>query len=97
MHGLKNKIVVFVGFHAYINEMRVSRSKIPSKNSGPYIYDVEFLALLGAPYIYYISRLRVKCYIHFCTKTIFLLTCVFYHLEDPGIDGMTIFKWIFRK
>jgi hypothetical protein len=25
-----------------------------------YIYDVKFLALLGAPYIYDISRLRVK-------------------------------------
>jgi hypothetical protein len=24
------------------------------------VYDVKFLALLGAPYIYYISRLRVK-------------------------------------
>jgi hypothetical protein len=27
-----------------------------------YIYDVKFLALLGAPYIYDISRLRVKCW-----------------------------------
>jgi hypothetical protein len=26
-------IVAFVGFHAYINEMRCSRSKIPSKKS----------------------------------------------------------------
>jgi hypothetical protein len=47
-------------FHAYINEMYGSRSKIPSKKSRPYIYDVKFLALLGAPYIYDISRLRVK-------------------------------------
>jgi hypothetical protein len=59
-------------FHAYINEMHGSRSKIPSKKSRPYIYiyiymcvcvcvcDVKFLALLGAPYIYDISRLRVK-------------------------------------
>jgi hypothetical protein len=54
-------------FHAYINEMHGSRSKIPSKKSRPYIYDVKFLALLGAPYIYIyiyththdISRLRV--------------------------------------
>jgi hypothetical protein len=51
---------VFVGFHAYINEMHGSRSKVPSKKSGPYLYDVKFLALLGAPYIYDISRLRVK-------------------------------------
>jgi hypothetical protein len=42
--------------------MHGSRSKIPSKKSLPYIYDVKFLALLGAPYIYIynISRLRVK-------------------------------------
>jgi hypothetical protein len=41
-----------VVFHAYINEMHGSRSKIPSKKSRPYIYDVKFLALLGTPYIY---------------------------------------------
>jgi hypothetical protein len=46
-------------FHAYINEMHGSRSKIPNKKSRPFIYDVKFLALLGAPYIYGISRLRV--------------------------------------
>jgi hypothetical protein len=50
-------------FHAYINEMHGSRSKIHSKKSRLYIHDVTFLALLGAPYIYDISRLRVK--IHF--------------------------------
>jgi hypothetical protein len=53
-----------------ISEMHGSRSKIPSKKSRPYIYDVKFLALLGDPYIYIyiyiyiytndISRLRVK-------------------------------------
>jgi hypothetical protein len=37
-----------------------SRSKIPRKKSRPYIYDVKFLALLGAPHIYDISRLRVN-------------------------------------
>jgi hypothetical protein len=49
-------------FHAYthINEMHGSRSKIPSKKSRPYICDVKFLALLGAPYMYDISRLRVN-------------------------------------
>jgi hypothetical protein len=41
--------------------MHGSSSKIPSKNSHPYIYDVKFLALLGAPYIYDISNLRVSC------------------------------------
>jgi hypothetical protein len=40
--------------------MHGSRSKIPSKKSLPYIYDVKFLALLGAAYIYDISRLSVK-------------------------------------
>jgi hypothetical protein len=47
-------------FHAYINEMHGSRSKIPSKKSRSYIQDIKFLALLGAPYIYDISSLRVK-------------------------------------
>jgi hypothetical protein len=59
--------VYLLVFHAYINEMHSSRSKIPSKKSRPYIY-VKFLALLGALslslslyiYIYDISRLRVK-------------------------------------
>jgi hypothetical protein len=40
--------------------MHGSRSKIPSTKSRPYIYDVKFLALLGAPYIYDIRRLRAK-------------------------------------
>jgi hypothetical protein len=57
-------VYLFV-FHAYINEMRGSRSKIPSKKLFHiyiYIYNVKFLALLGTPYIlvYYISRLQVK-------------------------------------
>jgi hypothetical protein len=47
-------------FHAYINEQHGSRSKIPGTKSRPYIHDVKFLALLGAPYIYDISRLRVN-------------------------------------
>jgi hypothetical protein len=32
------------------HEMHGSRSKIRSKKSRPYIEDVKFLALLGAPY-----------------------------------------------
>jgi hypothetical protein len=47
-------------FHAYVNEVHGSRSKIPSTKCRPYTYDVKFLALLGAPYIFDISRLRVK-------------------------------------
>jgi hypothetical protein len=43
-------------FYSYTNEMHGSRSKIPIKKSRPYIYiyiyDVKFLALLGASYIY---------------------------------------------
>jgi hypothetical protein len=42
--------------------MHGSRSKIPSKKSRPYIYDAKFVALLGAPYIYDISRLRVNLF-----------------------------------
>jgi hypothetical protein len=53
-------------FHAYINEMHYSRSKIPSKNLIHiyiYIY-LKFLALLGSPHMYDISRLRVKYVTH---------------------------------
>jgi hypothetical protein len=32
----------------------------PSSERRPYIHDVKFMALLGAPYIYDISRLRVN-------------------------------------
>jgi hypothetical protein len=55
-----NNLVYLLGFHACINEMHGSRSKIPNKKSRPYIYNVKFLALLGASYIYDIGRLRVK-------------------------------------
>jgi hypothetical protein len=55
-------MVYLLVFHAYINEMHSSRSKIPSKKSCPRIYDVKFLALLGAPYIYDIIRLRVNLF-----------------------------------
>jgi hypothetical protein len=51
--------VYLLVFRAYINEMHGSRSKIPGKKSRPYIY-VKFLAVVGAPYIHDISRLRVK-------------------------------------
>jgi hypothetical protein len=39
----------------------VEEAKSPVKKSHPYIYiyDVKFLALLGAPYVYDISRLRL--------------------------------------
>jgi hypothetical protein len=40
--------------------MHGSISKIPSKISRPFTHDVKFLALLGASYIYDVSRLRVK-------------------------------------
>jgi hypothetical protein len=54
----------------HIKEMHGSRSKIPSKKSRPYIYDVKFLALLGAPYIYMIlvgKGLSSKPCVGFCT------------------------------
>jgi hypothetical protein len=62
-------LVYLLVFHAYINKMHGSRSKFRSKKSRLYIYiyiyDVKFLALLGAPYIYYISRLRVNLHSKF--------------------------------
>jgi hypothetical protein len=45
-----------------MNQIHDSRSKIPIKKSRPYIY-IKFLALLGAPYIYDVSRLRVNCFL----------------------------------
>jgi hypothetical protein len=48
--------------------MHCSRSKIPRKKSRPYIYDVKFLSLLGAPYIY-TSRLRVNVSFESSTRT----------------------------
>jgi hypothetical protein len=55
--------VYLLVLYAYIKEMHCSRSTIPSKKSHPYIYIyiyVKFLALLGAPFICDISRLRVN-------------------------------------
>jgi hypothetical protein len=52
--------------------MHDSISKIPSKKSRPYIYDVKFLALLGAPYIYIYMTLVGKGLMSrlFCVITI---------------------------
>jgi hypothetical protein len=62
--------VYLLVFHAYVNEMHGSRSKMPRKilvhiyiYIYMYVYDVKFLALLGPPYIYDVSRLRVKGFI----------------------------------
>jgi hypothetical protein len=55
--------VYLLDFHAYINEMHGSKSKIPNKNFCLYIHDFKFMAFLGTPYIYDISRLRVKCFL----------------------------------
>jgi hypothetical protein len=48
--------------------MHGSRSQIPNKKSRPYIYDVKFLALLEAPFIYDISRLRVNKHFNYGTS-----------------------------
>jgi hypothetical protein len=40
--------------------MQVQEAKSRLKILCPYIYEVKFLALLGAPYTYDISRLRVN-------------------------------------
>jgi hypothetical protein len=68
--------VYLLVFHAYINEMHGSRSKIPSKKSHPSVYDVKFLALLRAPYIYDISRLSVKQAWHGHAKYLSCEPCV---------------------
>jgi hypothetical protein len=64
-------LVYSLVFHAYINEMHGSRSKIPNKKSRQYI-SIKFLALLGAPYIYD-SRLRVNV-LHL-NKTVIICLC----------------------
>jgi hypothetical protein len=51
-------------FHAYINEIHGSRSKIPSKKSRPYTQDIKFLALLGAAYIYIYIYIYLYIYIY---------------------------------
>jgi hypothetical protein len=43
-----------------LTKYTVQDAKSQVKTSRPYIYDVKFLALLGAPYMCDISRLRVK-------------------------------------
>jgi hypothetical protein len=64
--------------------MHCSRSKIPNKKSRPYIY-VNFLALLGAPYICDISRLRVNEAL-LLYHIIFILTCIS-HMNFTITDG----------
>jgi hypothetical protein len=71
-------------FHAYINKMHGSRSKIPSEKSRPYIYNVKFLALLGAPYLYDVSRLWVNHRLSLCYLS---LISVFYLLAGKVLPG----------
>jgi hypothetical protein len=93
--------VYLIVFHAYINEIHATRSKIPSKKSRPYIYvcmyEVKFLALREAPYtpIYDINRIRVKRnYLYFSLplSIIFMYkSCIFivlfYQLLHIHIQG----------
>jgi hypothetical protein len=64
-----------------LTKCTVQEAKSPVKISSIYIY-VKFLALLGAPYICDISRLRVKCQ-HFGTL------CLFYGTQKKAHDCTT--------
>jgi hypothetical protein len=75
--------VYLLVFYAYINEMHGSRRNPTVIISS--IYDVKFLALLGAPYIYDISRLKVKGKIIICTvdKLYYKVFCITLSYNQP--------------
>jgi hypothetical protein len=62
-------------FTHILTKCRVQEANSEVKKSRLYasIYDVKFLALLGAPYIYDISRLRVNVYLLLYTKCYFFM------------------------
>jgi hypothetical protein len=60
-HIIRQTHATEITTHRYILvESRHNTDKIPSKKFRSYIYDVKFLALLGALYMYDIIRLRVR-------------------------------------
>jgi hypothetical protein len=100
--------VYLLVFHAYINEIHASRSKFSSKNlvhthththTHIYIYIyiyVKFLALLGAPYIYDISKLRVNvgnvllCVIYELTVAVFMyVTRISRYIQRSALSAVS--------